>query len=94
MTMMAILVHNLVVPNICIQHTDICDHALRALCESRIRKVYLIGRKGPLQVMFSTKEMRTMSKLPGCRFYSDPSHFDQIGTITGNILLDELNKLY
>lgn len=72
----------LLTPTKLLEHTDICDHALRALCESRIRKVYLIGRKGPLQVMFSTKEMRTMSKLPGCRFYSDPSHFDQIGTIT------------
>ena len=61
-----------------IQRTDICEYALRALKESHIKRVYLIGRQGPLQVSFSTKELRSMSELPGCRFRADPGHFEAI----------------
>ena len=54
-----------------IQNTDICDHALKALRESRIRRVHLIGRRGPLQVAFTIKELRDMTRLPDCKFWSD-----------------------
>ncbi|KAH7651750.1 Biotin synthase protein [Dioscorea alata] len=38
--------------------TDIADHALAALQESTIRKVYLIGRRGPAQAACTAKELR------------------------------------
>ncbi|KAK9150128.1 hypothetical protein Syun_008437 [Stephania yunnanensis] len=38
--------------------TDIADHALRSLQESSIRKVYLVGRRGPVQAAFTAKELR------------------------------------
>ncbi|KAF5735046.1 NADPH:adrenodoxin oxidoreductase mitochondrial [Tripterygium wilfordii] len=38
--------------------TDISSHALTALEESSIRKVYLVGRRGPVQAAFTTKELR------------------------------------
>ncbi|XP_024012453.1 NADPH:adrenodoxin oxidoreductase, mitochondrial isoform X2 [Eutrema salsugineum] len=38
--------------------TDIASHALSALEESSIRKVYLIGRRGPVQAALTTKELR------------------------------------
>ncbi|CAN8320289.1 unnamed protein product [Cochlearia groenlandica] len=38
--------------------TDIARHALSALEESSIRKVYLIGRRGPVQAALTTKELR------------------------------------
>ncbi|MCD9560941.1 hypothetical protein HAX54_019806 [Datura stramonium] len=38
--------------------TDISCHALAALHESSIRKVYLIGRRGPAQAAFTAKELR------------------------------------
>ncbi|KAL5768808.1 hypothetical protein ACOSP7_015352 [Xanthoceras sorbifolium] len=38
--------------------TDIATHALTALEESAIRKVYLVGRRGPLQAACTTKELR------------------------------------
>ncbi|XP_010519696.1 PREDICTED: NADPH:adrenodoxin oxidoreductase, mitochondrial isoform X2 [Tarenaya hassleriana] len=38
--------------------TDIADHALSALEESSIRKVYLIGRRGPVQAAWTAKELR------------------------------------
>lgn len=49
------------------QKTDISQHALDALSRSRVRKVYLVGRRGPLQVAFTIKELREMIKLPDCR---------------------------
>ncbi|PON54962.1 Ferredoxin-NADP+ reductase, adrenodoxin-type [Trema orientale] len=38
--------------------TDIASHALAALKESTIRKVYLVGRRGPVQAACTTKELR------------------------------------
>lgn len=52
--------------NIVLQKTDITAHALEALMSSKIRKIYLIGRRGPLQAAFTIKELREMLKLPGC----------------------------
>ncbi|KAJ4708474.1 NADPH:adrenodoxin oxidoreductase, mitochondrial [Melia azedarach] len=38
--------------------TDIASHALTALQESAIRKVYLVGRRGPVQAACTAKELR------------------------------------
>ncbi|KAF5198881.1 NADPH:adrenodoxin oxidoreductase protein, partial [Thalictrum thalictroides] len=38
--------------------TDIADHALASLQESSIRKVYLVGRRGPVQAACTAKELR------------------------------------
>ncbi|KAL3618028.1 hypothetical protein CASFOL_038349 [Castilleja foliolosa] len=38
--------------------TDIAVHALNALEESSIRKVYLVGRRGPVQAACTAKELR------------------------------------
>lgn len=40
--------------------------------------MHLIGRRGPLQVAFTIKELREMTKLPDCRFHADPALFDGI----------------
>lgn len=47
-----------------LKKTDIAQHALQALKESKIRNVKLVGRRGPLQVAFTIKELREMIKLP------------------------------
>lgn len=44
--------------------TDITEHALEALSKSNIKKVYLVGRRGPLQAAFTIKELREMLKMP------------------------------
>ena len=61
-----------------LQNTDICEHAHRALQNSQLKQVYLVGRQGPLQVSFSAKELRSMAQLPGCRFHFDSSDMEQI----------------
>ncbi|KAL5714254.1 adrenodoxin-NADP(+) reductase [Ranunculus cassubicifolius] len=38
--------------------TDIAEHALASLQESSIRKVYLVGRRGPVQAACTAKELR------------------------------------
>jgi ferredoxin/flavodoxin---NADP+ reductase len=52
--------------------TDIADHALEALRESRVRRVHFVGRRGPLQASFTTAELRELLGLPGVRVVVDP----------------------
>uniref|UniRef100_A0A1B6CMT6 NADPH:adrenodoxin oxidoreductase, mitochondrial n=1 Tax=Clastoptera arizonana TaxID=38151 RepID=A0A1B6CMT6_9HEMI len=47
-----------------LRKTDVTEYALDALSKSRVKKVVLIGRRGPLQVAFTIKEFREMIKLP------------------------------
>lgn len=62
------------------QKTDISDCALEVLSRSRVKRVVLLGRRGPLQVAFTTKELREMFTLDGCRAIvrrSDFAHIDK-----------------
>jgi ferredoxin--NADP+ reductase len=45
--------------------TDIADHALEALRQSRLKEVYLLGRRGPAQAAFTNPEIKELSELPG-----------------------------
>ncbi|HSV39391.1 MAG TPA: FAD-dependent oxidoreductase [Nocardioidaceae bacterium] len=40
-----------------LRRTDIADHALDQLAESRIREVVVVGRRGPAQASFTTPEL-------------------------------------
>ncbi|KAJ3089116.1 hypothetical protein HK102_007177 [Quaeritorhiza haematococci] len=53
--------------------TDITEHALEELKKSRIRRVHVVGRRGPLQVSFTAKELREMMKLRNVEFVVDQS---------------------
>jgi ferredoxin/flavodoxin---NADP+ reductase len=46
--------------------TDIAQHALDALAESKIKKIYVIGRRGPAQAKFTPKELREFGELSDC----------------------------
>jgi len=43
--------------------TDIADHALAALRESRVKEVYLLGRRGPAQAAFTNPEIKEIGEL-------------------------------
>ncbi len=45
--------------------TDIADYALEALRESRVREVYMLGRRGPAQAAFTTPEVRELGDMAG-----------------------------
>ena len=46
-----------------LKHTDIAEHALNALANSRIRDIYMIGRRGPAQAKFGHVELRELGGL-------------------------------
>jgi len=46
--------------------TDITSAALDALASSTIERVHVIGRRGPIEVAFTIKELRELTKLEGC----------------------------
>ncbi|XP_062331584.1 NADPH:adrenodoxin oxidoreductase, mitochondrial isoform X1 [Osmerus eperlanus] len=50
-----------------LKKTDITELALATLAESRVRRVLIMGRRGPLQVACTIKELREMVNLPGTR---------------------------
>jgi ferredoxin--NADP+ reductase len=45
--------------------TDVADHALAALRESRIEEVIVLGRRGPAQAAFTSAELRELGRLDG-----------------------------
>ena len=45
--------------------TDTADYALEALRASRVKEVYLIGRRGPVQAAFTNPEVKELGELDG-----------------------------
>ena len=56
--------------------TDVSEAALEALKASRVKRVTLIGRRGPLNVAFTIKELREMVKLPQVGRILHPDGFE------------------
>lgn len=59
-----------------LKHTDIAGHALDALAQSRIENIYVVGRRGPAQAKFTTKELREFADLANCRAFIEPSELE------------------
>lgn len=55
-----------------LKHTDIAEHALEALAESRVRDIYVVGRRGPAQAKFTSKELKEFGELADCAPVVDP----------------------
>ncbi|KAI9684340.1 MAG: NADPH-adrenodoxin reductase [Trizodia sp. TS-e1964] len=51
-----------------LRKTDITEYALSKLASSQIKKVTIIGRRGPLQAAFTIKEARELMHLPSVAF--------------------------
>lgn len=49
-----------------LRHTDIAEHALDILAESKIKEIHLVGRRGPAQAKFTSKELRELGDLNDC----------------------------
>jgi ferredoxin/flavodoxin---NADP+ reductase len=54
-----------------LERTDVADHALEALRESRIEEVVVLGRRGPAQVAFTSAELRELGHLDGVEIRVD-----------------------
>jgi ferredoxin/flavodoxin---NADP+ reductase len=45
------------------RRTDVPDHVLEALTRSRVTDIVIVGRRGPVQAKFTTKELRELGEL-------------------------------
>ncbi|XP_005174858.1 NADPH:adrenodoxin oxidoreductase, mitochondrial [Musca domestica] len=61
-----------------LKKTDITSYALDCLASSKVEKVYLVGRRGPLQVAFTIKELREMLRLPNVSTHWRPDDFQGV----------------
>jgi len=62
--------------------TDIAAHAVDALRQSRIKRIYLLGRRGPVQAAFSPKEIEELGEVRHADFVVRPDE----------LALDEVSK--
>ncbi len=62
-----------------LRNTDIAQHALEVLAESKIRKVHMIGRRGPVQAAFTPSEIREFGELADCDPIVDPADLRDLG---------------
>ncbi|CAF9938099.1 MAG: NADPH-adrenodoxin reductase [Alectoria fallacina] len=59
-----------------LRKTDMTDQALNTLSKSRVKRVRVIGRRGPMQASFTIKEVRELLNLPSVSFEPiDPALF-------------------
>ncbi len=65
-----------------LERTDVADHALHALRGSRIREVYLLGRRGPAQAAFTNPEIKELGELADA----------DISTVPDEVELDPLSR--
>ncbi|UQA97160.1 FAD-dependent oxidoreductase [Streptomyces halobius] len=66
--------------------TDMPQGALGALADSRVEDIWMVGRRGPSQARFTTKELRELATLPGAEVVvrpeelaGDPGYHDSSG---------------
>jgi ferredoxin--NADP+ reductase len=58
-----------------LKSTDITQHALEVLAESKIKEVHVYGRRGPVQAAFTSIEIKEMGELADCYPVIDPEDF-------------------
>lgn len=56
--------------------TDIAGHALETLRSSCIREIYVVGRRGPAQAKFTSKELKEFGELHACEPYIAPAELE------------------
>lgn len=67
-----------------LRNTDVPEPVLHALTASQVKEIHMIGRRGPAQAKFTTKELRELGELPGTDVVvladeADPATFDMAG---------------
>ncbi|MEV0766771.1 FAD-dependent oxidoreductase [Nocardia salmonicida] len=67
--------------------TDIADHALKALRDSKIREVVLLGRRGPAQAAYTSPEFMALANLPDVDVVIDESEIEL--DAAGQAMLDD-----
>lgn len=55
-----------------LRQTDIADYALEALSKSKVKNVYVMGRRGPAQAAFTTPEIKELGEMEDSDVYVFP----------------------
>jgi ferredoxin--NADP+ reductase len=63
-------------------HTDMASHAVEALRKSKVKRIYLLGRRGPAQAAFSPKEIEEIGEIDRVDLVVRPEE----------LVLDEVSK--
>ncbi|KAH8161080.1 hypothetical protein CIB48_g7167 [Xylaria polymorpha] len=66
-----------------LRKSDITESAIETLSKSRIKRVHIVGRRGPMQAAFTIKEVRELMKLHSVHFHP----------VDMSLLPDEISKL-
>jgi ferredoxin/flavodoxin---NADP+ reductase len=53
--------------------TDVADHALEVLAESRVREIVVLGRRGPAQAAFTNPELLELGEMSEADVFVDPA---------------------
>ena len=56
--------------------TDIADHALEMLRDSKVKNIYVIGRRGPAQAAFTNPEIKELGELADAELVVDPAELE------------------
>jgi ferredoxin/flavodoxin---NADP+ reductase len=77
-----------------LRETDISQPVLDALMTSKVREVHMIGRRGPAQAKFTTKELRELGELPGVEVvvYGGEADLDTFDPTGGSARLAESDR--
>jgi ferredoxin/flavodoxin---NADP+ reductase len=59
-----------------LERTDVAEHALEALRQSRIEEVVVLGRRGPAQAAFTSAELRELGRIPGVELRVRPDEIE------------------
>ncbi|HSN07223.1 MAG TPA: FAD-dependent oxidoreductase [Candidatus Angelobacter sp.] len=59
-----------------LEQTDMPQHVLDALAASRITDVHVLGRRGPAQATWTTKELKELAELDGVDVVIDPADLE------------------
>ncbi|GAB1319065.1 NADPH-adrenodoxin reductase [Madurella fahalii] len=52
-----------------LRKSDIAEHAIETLSKSKVKRVHIVGRRGPMQAAFTIKEVRELMRLPSVAFH-------------------------
>lgn len=59
-----------------LRSTDIADYALKAISQSRVREIYVLGRRGPIQAQFTNSEIKELGELADATIVVEPDEIE------------------
>jgi len=68
-----------------LEQTDIASHALDALRKSRVREVFILGRRGPEQAAFTPAELKELGSMEATDPVVDPGELEGCADAEGNL---------